>query len=369
MSQGDLLLSLVFPQIDRAAVTRASANQTANPNFWRQKLEERSFVFPSLFPANVYRPLYIQLYTHSFNIDETYLSACEQNMAEIVAYLSKYISSPSLGKSCVLSTTSKEVIQSTQLAQTDVREVLFVTAAKAGELGQDTKQTNTITRETNQVTGEGGSISNKERREEEELKVSKFRQLLLMYGADQIAGDLIGLAPIIVQVEVARLANETTLSYLGNRVSNPEVAAEFERRGYIFPIAQAIDIGALASVRSWLDTDPSEDQIEMAISRTFSLASSSKSIPKPGILSLLIKKGKKSNEKWLVLAAQRDFGDACSEIVSVDPLVPTYGAIVSAIRANALSSCRALSRYTTQAHLRLAKSLGKMSAYNALIPD
>lgn len=316
---GDLLLSLVLPHIDAQPVSKASARQTTLPSFWRQKLIERGFT--TVAAPEVYKQVYITLYTYDFSAEKAYLSACERNMHEVVAYLTRYVQ-PSLGKACVLSTTSAEVIRSTTLSAQERREVLFSTAADRNLM-------------------------------------DKFRELLSAYGADEIAGSVIGLAPIDVQIEVARVTGKDTLFPLASHVGDSRLARVFEQKGYIFPIAQALELQALVSVREWIMSEPPPEQMSTALDFLFTLPTE----PSRKIVGMLLPS---EREKYLVAAAARNWGEICEEIL-VARTTPTHAAIVAAIRMGALSACIALSPYRTMAELRLARSLGKMDVYNALL--
>lgn len=256
-------------------------------------------------------------------MDSSYLSACASNMADVVAYLAPYISSPSLGKACVLATTSTDIVRSTSLSPQQAREVLFATAS-----------------------GVGSSLN----------LAGKFRELVAMYGVEDIAGNIIGLAPVDIQVDVASIASRDTLLSLASRVNNREVARVYEDRGYIFPMNQAIELGALRSIEADITSD-----ITSLLSSLFS----SSSPPAEGVVSLLISRYTGDRERYLIVAARKNWGQACSEILQFP--VHTHAAVIAAIRANAIEACYALSAYRTVAELRLAKSLGQTAAYNALL--
>ena len=333
------LLSTLLPYMNRAPVDVASRTQTDNPHYWRVKLRDLGMLHAALDGASsgVYKSAYITLYQHNFDVDRAYIDACARDDVDVAMYLSNYVTDQAR-KSCVLATGSVDIVSETPLRLDDTDEALLAAAGNS----------------------------------------AKFRRLASMYGVRNVAAFIIGSVPVEAQVITTEFLSDDELfnaqagvgltTPLAQRVNTHEIGEIFQTRGYMFPPLMAVDLGLTESVQVWVNGNPHLVAVKDMLTRALALPRGRQ--PYTEIVALLTAHATSRDvgfglDNFALLCARNNWAEEC--LVLVEHGANANIVLTEAIRAWSEDVCRALAGYKTAAHLRLAKSLGKVRVYNALL--
>ena len=346
---GDVLLSTLLPYMNRAPVDVASRTQTDNPHYWRVKLRDLGMLHTALdgVSPGVYKSAYITLYQHNFDVDTAYIGACARDDVDVAMYLSNYATDQAR-KSCVLATGSVDIVSQTPLRLDDIDEALLAATNNS----------------------------------------AKFRRLASMYGVRNVAPFIIGSAPVEAQVITTEFLSDDELfnahiydpravgaqagvgltTPLAQRVNTHEVGEIFQARGYMFPPLMAVDLGLVESVQVWVNGNPHLVAVKDMLTRALTLPRGRQ--PYIEIVTLLTAHATSRDvnfplDNFALLCARNNWAGEC--LLLVEHGANANIVLTEAVRAGSEDVCRALAGYKTAAHLRLARSLGKVKVYNALL--
>lgn len=305
-------------------IDRRSQQLAGQQSYWIARLQKAGFDHAEEDAEISYRDVFLSLHAHQFDAEAAYLEACEKDNSAVAIYLSQYVKAPS-HRRCVLATRSSVLIAQTPLEEDDSASLLLASTDDA----------------------------------------VKFQRLAWRYPASvtSVASFIIGVSPVDVQVVVARLLPPEELSQHARRVDSHEVGEEFEKRGQIFPPMMAVELGLPVSVRDWLSHSPHQNAIREALRLALSPRPGSK--PFPETVALLANTAQFPLDPFLSVCAKQNWPQESLSLVQsgADPVK----GLREAIRADSIDVCIALREYRTDAHLRLARSLGNTAAYNALL--
>lgn len=317
----EVLLSHILPHLDMAPVNRSTRSQVSNPFYWRTKLDNLGYLHDD--QGIEYRSVYIALKENDFDVDLTYLKACESGDAPLAEYLSHYVEQ-AVYEECVNRTNSGRVIDITHL---NVSEADRVILKSLGDM-------------------------------------RKLKKLLRKYNPVNIAPLVVG--SLIVSPEaqalVASSLSRKELRKYFDGVNSRELALVYEENGFKFHIDKAVEYGLPVSVQYFLDGEPSQTAIREWLETAIETNHAE-------VVSLLVSYAQFNLEYLLVICARKNLYEFCRAMALNGVVV--YKGVIEAIKYANNTVCETLLPFSDlkdlDTYMRLAKSLGNTKLCNTII--
>lgn len=230
-----LVYSRILEYLDVIPVDKLSEKEYESQHHWLKRLQTVNKDFTQADDVN-FKAIYIMLALNGFDLDRTFIKACQQDLTEISMYLADHTSSTAR-EQCIEGTTSTAIVNKVELNELQIPRVLV-------SIRHNTATVSAVLAKVNYLTLSMGTLDE--------------YSTLINSPSSSI---------------VAKLIDDELMNIIGH-LADKASATIFDRRGYVYPIDTAIKLDLPISVQTWIDSMQSQTNIRSKLILAVQLDSS-----------------------------------------------------------------------------------------------